>query len=79
MEKQDLIDQLNEIEKFMHMPLPSKYKRFMIENVRTLTRMKFNERMVISFMFSIVLIYLKEIIPMQFKKLSRRFIDWSRW
>lgn len=34
MEKQDLIDQLNEIEKFMHMPLPSKYKRFMIENVK---------------------------------------------
>ena len=34
MEKQDLIDQLNEIEKLIHMSLPSEYKRFMIENVK---------------------------------------------
>ena len=34
MEKQDLIDQLDEIEKIMRMSLPSEYKRFMIENVK---------------------------------------------
>ncbi|MEH3776747.1 SMI1/KNR4 family protein [Enterobacter asburiae] len=33
MEKQELIDQLNKIEMFVHMSLPSGYKRFMIENV----------------------------------------------
>lgn len=34
MEKQDLIDQLNEVEKIIHTSLPSEYKRFMIENVK---------------------------------------------
>lgn len=34
MEKQHLIDQLNEIEKLIHTSLPSEYKRFMIENVK---------------------------------------------
>ncbi|BBS37082.1 SMI1/KNR4 family protein [Enterobacter sp. LM3] len=34
MEKQDVIDQLNKVEKLMHMSLPSEYKRFMIENVK---------------------------------------------
>ncbi|MGG7524149.1 SMI1/KNR4 family protein [bacterium BS0013] len=33
MEKQELIDQLNKIEMFVHMSFPSGYKRFMIENV----------------------------------------------
>ncbi|RTP97407.1 SMI1/KNR4 family protein [Enterobacter asburiae] len=34
MEKQNLIDQLNEIEKLMHISLPSEYKCFIIENVK---------------------------------------------
>ncbi|KZQ10917.1 hypothetical protein A3N51_17950 [Enterobacter kobei] len=34
MEKQDLIDHLNEVEKLMRISLPSEYKRFMIENVK---------------------------------------------
>lgn len=34
MKKQGFIDQLNEIEKLMHITLPSDYKRFMIENVK---------------------------------------------
>jgi hypothetical protein len=34
MEKQDLIEKLNEIEKLMHMSLPSEYTCFMIENVK---------------------------------------------
>lgn len=34
MEKQDLIDQLNKIEKLVNSSVPSEYKRFMIENVK---------------------------------------------
>ncbi|HAS1412730.1 SMI1/KNR4 family protein [Enterobacter hormaechei] len=34
MEKQDLIDQLNKIEKLVHASLPSEYKRFLIEKVK---------------------------------------------
>jgi hypothetical protein len=34
MEKKDLIDQLNKIEKLVNSSLPSEYKRFMVDNVK---------------------------------------------
>lgn len=73
MEKQNLIDQLNEIEKLMHISLPSEYKCFIIENVKYADFYEIQRANGDQLYVSIVLICLKEIMHMQSKRLSLTF------